>query len=304
MRRWSYDIGLMHIIGLNTEGDFSHGSPQFEWLRGDLASVDRSVTPWVVVAGHRPMYVDSYYAGREDSVVAVSDRMIALLDPLFHEYRVNVAFWAHHHSFQRHAAVFNKRLVQHSEPVQVKVINKADSGASGVGSNAKSSSSPGSTSATTTTTTTTVGTQRMAVYHDPHATVHWVIGTGGADFTCDDDQETPDRPFPHGDPAQPWHAWSEVFFYKYGHALASALNRTHFSVTWKDSSDGSIADAALIVQSDPVSSRAWASDGASDEDDGAVVLGSRGDVIGVGVAFVAAAAVSAVIVFTLNVKQK
>jgi hypothetical protein len=32
------------------------GSGQFEFLSADLAAVDRSVTPWVVVGGHRPMY--------------------------------------------------------------------------------------------------------------------------------------------------------------------------------------------------------------------------------------------------------
>ena len=29
---------------------------QYDWLVSDLSSVDRSVTPWVVLYGHRPMY--------------------------------------------------------------------------------------------------------------------------------------------------------------------------------------------------------------------------------------------------------
>lgn len=36
---------------------------QYQWLARDLANVDRSKTPWVIVMGHRPMYssqVSSY----------------------------------------------------------------------------------------------------------------------------------------------------------------------------------------------------------------------------------------------------
>jgi len=38
---------------------------QYKWLAQDLASVDRTKTPWVIVMGHRPMYssgVSSYQA--------------------------------------------------------------------------------------------------------------------------------------------------------------------------------------------------------------------------------------------------
>ena len=29
----------------------------------DLASVDRSKTPWIIFGGHRPMYISSNYGG-------------------------------------------------------------------------------------------------------------------------------------------------------------------------------------------------------------------------------------------------
>ena len=29
---------------------------QYNWLEADLSGVDRSLTPWVVLYGHRPMY--------------------------------------------------------------------------------------------------------------------------------------------------------------------------------------------------------------------------------------------------------
>ena len=33
-----------------------NGSKQYTWLEDDLKKVDRAKTPWVILAGHRPMY--------------------------------------------------------------------------------------------------------------------------------------------------------------------------------------------------------------------------------------------------------
>ena len=69
---YSLDIGLVHLIALSTEHDFSTGSPQLAWLVADLAAVNRSRTPWVIAGLHRPMYIDSTYDGpwTSDQVVA------------------------------------------------------------------------------------------------------------------------------------------------------------------------------------------------------------------------------------------
>jgi hypothetical protein len=43
---------------------------QYQWLAKDLAAVDRTKTPWVIVMGHRPMYssqVSSYQANLRDA---------------------------------------------------------------------------------------------------------------------------------------------------------------------------------------------------------------------------------------------
>lgn len=50
---YSWDIGNVHIVAMNTEYDFSRGSPQYKFLEEDLASVDRTVTPWIIFGGHR-----------------------------------------------------------------------------------------------------------------------------------------------------------------------------------------------------------------------------------------------------------
>ena len=53
---YSYDYGMVHMIMMSTEHNFTQGSRQYEWLEDDLKKVDRSKTPWVMIGGHRAMY--------------------------------------------------------------------------------------------------------------------------------------------------------------------------------------------------------------------------------------------------------
>ena len=45
---------------ISTEHDMGRGSRQYSWLEQDLKSVDRIKTPWIIVAGHRPMYTSTF----------------------------------------------------------------------------------------------------------------------------------------------------------------------------------------------------------------------------------------------------
>ena len=95
---WSYDIGLIHIVGIETEQNFSIGSPQYKWLQADLAGVNRSITPWVVVHGHRPMYVNSNQNGSLNTDQGMMTELINNLEPLLWKYNTNVAMWGHNHA--------------------------------------------------------------------------------------------------------------------------------------------------------------------------------------------------------------
>lgn len=78
---YSFDHGMAHFVHLSTETDLGHGfvppdepggaekedagpfgshrNEQTDWLRRDLASVNRTETPWIIVAGHRPWYISA-----------------------------------------------------------------------------------------------------------------------------------------------------------------------------------------------------------------------------------------------------
>ncbi|OAA70350.1 Metallophosphoesterase domain protein [Cordyceps fumosorosea ARSEF 2679] len=108
---FSFDYGMAHVVMIDTETDFKNapdevggsegydsgpfGAPnqQLEFLEADLASVDRAVTPWLVVAGHRPWYVAS-------GPGCVSCR--AAFEGLFYKYGVDVGVFGHVHNSQRY----------------------------------------------------------------------------------------------------------------------------------------------------------------------------------------------------------
>lgn len=64
------------------------GSEQHSWVLQDLATVDRSLTPWVIVGGHRPFYISSTntMAGDGDQPVAAALR--EAFEAAFVEYKV------------------------------------------------------------------------------------------------------------------------------------------------------------------------------------------------------------------------
>lgn len=53
---YSYDSANLHTIVLSSEHDLSSHSEQNGWLLQDLRSVNRTLTPWVIVELHRPLY--------------------------------------------------------------------------------------------------------------------------------------------------------------------------------------------------------------------------------------------------------
>lgn len=114
---YSFEYGMAHIVMFNTETDFPNapdapggsaglesgpfGAPnqQLDFLAADLASVDRSVTPWLIVAGHRPWY--STGGG------SVCQPCQAAFEPLLYQYNVDLAIFGHVHNSQRFNPVYN-----------------------------------------------------------------------------------------------------------------------------------------------------------------------------------------------------
>jgi hypothetical protein len=93
----------------------------YNWLEQDLAAVDRSKTPWVVVQGHRPMYTSEAYTSDH----AVAEGMKTEFEALLLTYKVDI-FWAgHYHSYERICPVANDTCVAWGHGVSHFVIGSA-----------------------------------------------------------------------------------------------------------------------------------------------------------------------------------
>lgn len=114
---YSFEYGMAHVVMINTETDFANapdgqsgsagldGGPfgypgqQLDFLKADLASVDRTVTPWVIAAGHRPWYSTGTNNGCSPCQAA--------FEGIFYEYGVDLGVFGHVHNSQRFYPVVN-----------------------------------------------------------------------------------------------------------------------------------------------------------------------------------------------------
>lgn len=94
---YAFDYGPVHVAVVSSEHDLEPGSRQRNWLEADLRSVDRCVSPWLVIAIHRPLYV--VYPHKSNRYVG--DHLRASLEPLLREYRVDAAVSGHVHVYYR-----------------------------------------------------------------------------------------------------------------------------------------------------------------------------------------------------------
>jgi len=104
---YSFDYGNMHILQMSTEHDFTEGSPQYAWMEQDLKAVNRSVTPFLIVTGHRPMYNSEMY----ESDYRVCKNMRSSFESLLTENHVDVFLAGHYHSMEVTCAVSNEVCV-------------------------------------------------------------------------------------------------------------------------------------------------------------------------------------------------
>lgn len=102
---YSFEEGLVHVAVLSSEHQ-----PQVEWLERDLSMVRRGVTPWVVVALHRPMYltgIDSKSLRNAGYDYEVADKLREAYEDVLVKYGVDLVLAGHHHSYQRTCPIVN-----------------------------------------------------------------------------------------------------------------------------------------------------------------------------------------------------
>jgi len=100
---YSFDVIGAHIIMLGSYADFNVESQQYEWLKLDLAKIDRVKTPWVITLVHAPWYTtNEAHQGEGES-------MRQAMENLLYEAHVDLVFGGHVHAYERFTRIYDKK---------------------------------------------------------------------------------------------------------------------------------------------------------------------------------------------------
>merc|ERR1712130_285026 len=135
-RYYSFDVGLAHFIILDgacyyISSEKHWRKPQLAWLEQDLMRVNRTVTPWIVLMGHYPLYCSSitldgkFPAGTDASsprtfkgCVGTGESTVAKsredIEPLMLKYGVDIYLCGHEHNYESMYPISKNECVQRS----------------------------------------------------------------------------------------------------------------------------------------------------------------------------------------------
>lgn len=100
---YSFTFGPSKHIVLSSYSSFVPDSIQYQWLVSELEATDRSVTPWLIVMIHCPIYTT--FKNHHDEIFTTKAR--THLEPLFADHSVNFVIAGHVHSYMRTRPTIN-----------------------------------------------------------------------------------------------------------------------------------------------------------------------------------------------------
>jgi hypothetical protein len=117
---YSFDYGIVHTIVISSEHDLSQGSPQYKFLEHDLSTVNRTITPWVVVESHRPLY-EAEGSGTWWPNNLVGQAMRDEFEDLLVAHQVDLVLSGHYHEYQRTCDGLYKGQCDKGGPIHITV---------------------------------------------------------------------------------------------------------------------------------------------------------------------------------------
>ncbi|GLH16659.1 Uncharacterized protein GBIM_20882 [Gryllus bimaculatus] len=120
---FSFNMGNVHFISISTEVYYflQYGLKmvvkQYEWLEKDLQEAtspqNRTLRPWIVVFGHRPMYCSNN--NTDDCTYMETMTRVGLPgEEMFYRYGVDLLIWAHEHSYERLWPIYDYKVLNGS----------------------------------------------------------------------------------------------------------------------------------------------------------------------------------------------
>ncbi|KAM6570781.1 hypothetical protein CsatB_018766 [Cannabis sativa] len=102
---YSIEQGSVHFTVISTEHVWEKDSEQYEWMKNDMASVDRSKTPWLIFTGHRPMYTSS------TGLYSFDQNFTNEVEPLLMANKVDLVLFGHVHNYERTCSVYRNECL-------------------------------------------------------------------------------------------------------------------------------------------------------------------------------------------------
>jgi len=100
----SFEAGPAHVLQLCSYCSFDSASLQFKWLQKDLASVDRTRTPWLVAMWHTPWYTSNGHHKMSEGAP-----MREALEDLLSAHKVDIVFNGHVHAYERTSPIYRNK---------------------------------------------------------------------------------------------------------------------------------------------------------------------------------------------------
>ena len=97
---YSQNLGPVHFVSLNTYLPFYPGTAQYSFFSADMAALNRTQTPWLVVAFHASA-MHTYLVHYKEL-----ECFLSIYEPLFLRYRVDFIFQGHVHAYERTHPVY------------------------------------------------------------------------------------------------------------------------------------------------------------------------------------------------------
>ena len=98
---YSQNLGPVHLVVLNNYLPFHQGTAQYNFFVADMAAVNRTQTPWLIVSFHAPPY-HSYYTHYKEM-----ECFMSVYEPLFYQARVDFVINGHVHAYERTHPMYN-----------------------------------------------------------------------------------------------------------------------------------------------------------------------------------------------------
>jgi hypothetical protein len=106
---YSFNYAFIHVVSISCESDFPmapsgnllDNTTQVNWLRNDLANVNRSITPWLIVQCHRPWKGSTSLDDILEGGLINCPPCRAAFEALMIQYNVDIYLAGHVHWYER-----------------------------------------------------------------------------------------------------------------------------------------------------------------------------------------------------------